>query len=220
MGQFVLPFYLVCDESGSMMGDPANAINDSLPDLLQEIGGNPAVADKTRFCMIGFTDLPELLLPLSDLSQVTSIPGVTARGGTAFAPAFTFLRQTIEADVAALRQQGNEVYRPTVFFFSDGQPADTWQPAYRQLVDPGWGYHPNILAFGFGTADSLVIQQIATVLAFIADGTLSPAGALREFAQSLIKSIVASGSKTSSKSVNMQMPDHVPGYITMSAEVV
>ena len=37
----VLPFYLVCDESYSMSGQPLDAINASLPEIHSEIGSNP-----------------------------------------------------------------------------------------------------------------------------------------------------------------------------------
>lgn len=33
MSQQILPFYLVCDESASMSGEPIDAINQALPEL-------------------------------------------------------------------------------------------------------------------------------------------------------------------------------------------
>ena len=72
----VLPFYLVCDESASMSGPPLDAINASLPEIHSEIGANPVVADKTRFCLIGFSDTAQVLLPLSDLSAIFFDPGL------------------------------------------------------------------------------------------------------------------------------------------------
>lgn len=92
IAQQVLPFYLVCDESGSMLGAPVKAINDSLPNLHAEIGSNPVVADKTRFCLIGFGSDAQVLLPLSDLSAVTSIPALHATGGTNYARRSTCCR--------------------------------------------------------------------------------------------------------------------------------
>src|SRR5208282_5876538 len=128
----LLPFYLLCDESGSMTGSPIDAINDSLPKLHHEIGSNPAVADKTRFCLIGFSDRAEILLSLSDLSTVTEMPELQANGGTSYAKAFDTLRETIDRDVAQLKSEGHEVYRPAIFFLSDGLPNDDWHAAYQQ----------------------------------------------------------------------------------------
>ena len=87
------------------------------------------------------------------------------------------------------------MYRPAVFFLSDGQPGDDWEDSYKRIIDPTWSYHPNVLAFGFGQIDEATLRHVATVRAFIADGSMGPAEALKEFAQSLIQSIVTSGSK-------------------------
>jgi uncharacterized protein YegL len=217
----LLPFYLVCDESGSMAGPPIDAINKSLPDLHAEIGSNPVVADKTRFCIIGFSGHADVLLPLSDLSSVTSMPKLSAGGGTNYQAAFDVLRTTIDNDVKALKGAGNVVYRPAVFFLSDGHPnRNNWQASHQTLTDQNWSFRPNILAFGFGAADENTIRQVATVRAFLADNTMGPAEALREFAQSLIRSIVNSATPTASNpsgGANLSMPDNVPGFTNISA---
>jgi uncharacterized protein YegL len=223
MSQQILPFYLMCDESSSMTGEPIKAINDSLPDLHKAIGGNPVVADKTRFCLISFSHEAQVLLPLSDLSDIASVPALTAAGGTSYSVALDLLQHTINQDVAKLKADGHQVLRPAVFFLTDGQPNDTseWPAAHQRLTDPNWNARPNILAFGFGQADPTTIQQIATVRAFIADGTLGPAQALQEFAQSLIRSIVRSGTSTDPNGgMSLAMPDNVPGFTTIPAEVI
>lgn len=224
MAQQLLPFYLLCDESGSMEGPPIDAINDSLPKLHAEIGSNPTVSDKTRFCLMGFSDQAEVLLPLADLSTITSMPMLRSDGSTSYGGAFTALRQTIINDVAGLKAQGHTVYRPAVFFLSDGQPTDHgWQSAYKALVDPAWSARPNILAFGFGDADASTIQQVATAKAFIANGQLGPAEALKEFAKSLIQSIVSSGQQSAADPnapAQLAMPNEVEGFTTLAAEVV
>jgi uncharacterized protein YegL len=178
---------------------PVEAINDSLPALHQEIGSNPALADKTRFCLIGFSSRAEVLLPLADLSTVSSIPGLHANGVTSYGPVFELLYATITDDAARLRAEGVQVYRPAVFFVSDGQPSDSWEAAYKRLTDTRWRLHPNILAFGVGNTDPRTMQEVATVRAFVADGTMGPGLALREFAQSLIRSIVVSASSAGSE---------------------
>ncbi len=220
MGQ-IHPIYLVCDESGSMSGDPLDAINDSLPKIHTEIGSNPVVADKTKFALIGFSDYAELVLPLSDLSVITSIPALTVKGGTNYSSAFDLLYDTIAEDVKQLKANGDQVYRPAVFFLSDGQPGDNWEGSYKRLIDPSWTYHPNILAFGFGDVDATTLQHVATVRAFIADGSMGPDEALREFAQSLIQSIVNSGSKPAQGgALTLAVPDQVPGFTSLPADEI
>ncbi|MBE1537597.1 vWA domain-containing protein [Actinomadura algeriensis] len=224
MSQQILPFYLVCDESWSMSGEPIEAINESLKELHQEIGSNPVVADKTRFCLISFNHQAQVLLPLTDLSDLEDeMPGMAGDGGTSYGTVFTLIRDTIDKDVAALKAAGNQVLRPAVFFLTDGQPNDSseWGTAHRRLTDPAWGPRPNILAFGFGDVDRDTIQRIATVRAFITDESMRPGPALQEFAQSLIRSIVRSGSSADADGgMSLAMPDEVPGFTTIKADVV
>lgn len=224
MGLQLLPFYLVCDESGSMSGEPIDAINRSLPEVHAEIGSNPVVADKTRFCIIGFSNQASVLLPLSDLSTLTAIPKLSAGGGTNYQAAFETLKVTIDHDVQKLKADGHTVYRPAVFFLSDGHPnRNNWQVAFQALTDPNWTSRPNILAFGFGQADENIIRQVATTRAFMANGTMGPADALREFAESLIRSIVNSASSTAANpggGISLSMPDTVPGFTSIPAPPV
>jgi uncharacterized protein YegL len=219
----ILPFYLVCDESGSMRGEPIRAINTSLPDLHAEIGSHPVVADKTRFCVIGFSGTARMVLPLSDLSVIGSMPALSYHtGGTSYGSAFTMLYDTIADDVQRLKGNGDQVYRPAVFFLSDGRPNDKqWQTSYRRVADPGWPLRPNILAFGFGKIDPATLQQVATVKAFIAKAGMSPSAALREFAASLVHSIVNSGSRPAADGgLVLAVPENVPGFTTLSAEPI
>ncbi|MFE3458129.1 VWA domain-containing protein [Nocardiopsis aegyptia] len=224
MSQQILPFYLVCDESTSMEGTPIQAVNEALPELHSRIGSNPVVSDKAHFSILAFNHEAHVLLPLSDLSEVEILPSMQANGGTSYGAAFRLLRETITQDVDRLKEAGHRVYRPAVFFLSDGFPGDDeWDVEYKRLTDTDWGPHPNILAFGFGEADAAIMQQVATVRAFMADGTLNPAQALNEFARSLANSIVNSGTQSASSedgSVTMVMPDHVPGYTSLPADQI
>jgi uncharacterized protein YegL len=220
----ILPFYMVCDESGSMSGPGVDAINDALPDLHQEISTNPTVADKTRFALIGFSTTASVLQPLTDLSELTQLPSLSAGGVTCFGAAFSLLRKTIEQDVTALKAEGHEVYRPVVFFLSDGVPTDLgWQHELAELRDPAkFRYAPKIIAFGITAADAATITEVANFKAFLQeDSSITPADALREFASSLTRSIVSSATSMSAQGgdgFQLQVDDHVPGFTSLPLE--
>ena len=221
MGQNILPFYLVCDESASMSGDPLKAINDALPELHHEIGTNPVVSDKTQFGIIGFSDDAEVLLELSDLSQVTGLPVLTSKNGTSFAAALRCVKDQIEIDVQRLKSEGHSVFRPVVFFLTDGHPSADWRTEYDALVSDQFNYRPHIVAFGIGDGvDGSVVSSIATFRAFVDDQTMSPAKALQEFAVALTKSIVMSGTKSQAGEQTLQTPDEVPGFQELPLEQV
>ncbi|MFE9662984.1 MULTISPECIES: VWA domain-containing protein [unclassified Streptomyces] len=217
----ILPFYLVCDESGSMNGDPLDSINSALPELHREISTNPTVADKTRFCLIGFSNDAKVLQPLVDLSDIDTLPGLAAGGLTAYGEAFRTLRTCIEADVTTLKAEGHDVYRPVVFFLSDGGPTDDdWQQAHKELIDAR--YRPNIIAFGIGEADRATIGHVANFRAFMQqDQSVSAAQALREFAASLTRSIVRSASSIpadGSGGFNLAVDETVPGFTSVTLD--
>lgn len=221
MSQQVLPFYLVCDESSSMSGEPVEAINRSLPWLHREIGGDPRVSGRARFCLVSFSHEAHVLLPLADLSAVTSIPALTPGGGTSYRVVLDLLRETIDKDVAALRHDGHQVLRPAVFFLTDGRPNDAgeWPAAHRRVTDPSWDPRPDILTFGLGLADAPTIRRVATDRGFIADGTLGPGRALREFARSLIRSMAGSAASTADGGMSPELPGEVPGFTAIPADV-
>ncbi|MFF4959514.1 VWA domain-containing protein [Streptomyces sp. NPDC001222] len=220
----LLPFYLVCDESSSMAAGGVGAINEALPDLHDEISSNPAVADKARFAMIGFSTSATLLQPLVDLSEIDSLPSLSAGGVTSFASAFQLLKDTIQKDVDRLKGEGHSVFRPVVFFLSDGAPTDMpdtlWRDALKELKE--FSYAPKIIAFGIGTADRMTIAEVANFKAFIQESdNVNPAAALREFASSLTNSIVNSTTSISSKGgegFDLKVDDHVDGYTSLSLD--
>lgn len=221
MSEQVLPFYVVCDESYSME-DSIGALNQYLAELHQAVGTDPVVSDKTRFCVIAFSGTAEVLLPISELSELEEMPGLAAKSATNYGAAFEVLRDTIDKDVTMLKADGHKVYRPAVFFLSDGQPTDNdWQLAHQRVTDRAWGPHPNIVAFGIGDADADTIRQVGTFKAFIVEEGVSPVSALHEFAKALTKSIVRSGSNLAQGGrVTLQVPEKVEGFIELTVDQV
>ncbi|MFG3045013.1 VWA domain-containing protein [Streptomyces sp. NPDC048241] len=217
----LLPFYLVCDESGSMIGEGVDTLNSSLPELHAEISTNPSVADKTRFCLMAFSTEATVLQPLTDLSELESLPSLSGGGVTSYGSAFRLLRETIEQDVNLLKNQGHQVFRPVVFFLSDGMPTDPdWQISLRDLNSATFA--PKIIAFGIADADPAILAEVGNFKAFIQqDATVSPAMALREFATSLTRSIVTSAASVSSREnrgFTLQVDDQVPGFSSLSLD--
>jgi uncharacterized protein YegL len=221
MPEQILPFYVVCDQSYSM-ADHLDALNDALAELHRAVGTDPVVADKTRFCLIGFAGTAEVLQPLCRLSDVVDIVGLTTQAGTSFGVAFTLLRTTIDKDVELLKADAHRVYRPAVFFLSDGHPTDpaTWPDHYERLRDPDWPARPNIIAFGIGDADADTIGRIGTFQAFMSAGGVSPGAALHSFARTLTTSVVRSGGLTPEGDLVLQAPDQVPGFTPLQIDPV
>lgn len=182
------PVFLLVDVSASMAGGPIEALNASLPDLKQEMLSNPTVGEIARVALVTFSDESREVLPLGDLA-FAELPVIEVEGGTNFAAAFRGVRAAIEHGMRAL-PKGTPVYRPVVFFMSDGQhqARENWSAALEELRDPNWKFRPEIVAFGFGDANHEALRKIATRYAF-ASKEADPAMQVREILNALIGSI-------------------------------
>ncbi len=207
-GNAVLPFYILCDESGSMDANGGiDAVNRGLPELHATIAGDPLVSDKCRIGLITFSDIAEELLPLSNLSDVQAMPGCAAKGMTNYGEAFNLLRVVISRDISNMKSQGIQVYRPAVFFITDGEPTDDWEANHRALTDKNVNPQaPHIIAFGVAGANPTVIGKIGTKAAFIANQGVDPGNALKEILKSLTNTIVNSSSSSSPTLIVQQAP--------------
>jgi uncharacterized protein YegL len=204
----VFPVFLLIDVSASMAGGAIEAVNAALPALQREVRSDPTVGEIARVCLVTFSDEGRTLLPLGDLSDA-ELPEIMVEGATNFAAGFRALRQAIAMGVASL-PKGTPVYRPVVFFMSDGQHVadEDWVPALDQVRDKSWKYAPEIVAFGFGDADDEAIGRVATRFSFKAKGD-NTAVQVREIMKLVIGSI-----RTTSAS--LQDPDS-GGVLAMNA---
>jgi uncharacterized protein YegL len=221
----VLPMYFVGDESHSMAGDPIAAVNQGLIDLRDEVAKHPLIGKKVRFGIMTFADTAQTRLELSELTEDLVLPTLAPRGrGTSYAAALEALRQTIPADVALLKGSGYQVHRPSVFFLSDGLPTEKeqkWRTRLEELKDSGFRERPNILAFGVGEADPQVIAQLASAprYGFMMSSGVSTAGAIAEFAASMLNSMVASAERLDrgESTIEFEKPE---GFVQLDAPLV
>jgi uncharacterized protein YegL len=228
----LLPFYIVCDVSHSMLdNNKLEAAQKILPTVVEAIAAEPILSDKVRIGLIDFSDQAEVRMPLCDLLEVidkTGFPVLSARRATSYAAAFSTLRTTIDADIKLLKADGCLVLRPTVFFLSDGapsEPADVWQRSFRHLIDDP--AYPNIVPFGVGGADGKVLQQLIfpasgdkQMRMYLADEGGNAAMAIERSMQILVSSIVQSGTSSRVGGPSVVLPkldDLPPGMSSYSA---
>jgi uncharacterized protein YegL len=203
-----LAFYIVADVSWSMQESKAIvAANALLKEVHDAIIAAPVIADVVRLGVIDFSDDAQVLLRLGDLRDVVTVPELKTRGGTSFAAVFRKLREEIERDIPALKADNYKVFRPAVFFITDGQPTDdanTLQSAFADLTAQDFKYRPNVIPFGVGDAtkqsmDLWVFPAAGEkrMRSYVAKDGADPAKAITDMAHLLISSILASaGSAT------------------------
>ncbi|WP_221936758.1 VWA domain-containing protein [Skermania sp. ID1734] len=212
--------YFVADESSSMARNVGD-LNAGLLSLLDTLQSESMAASKVRFCVIGFSDGARCHLPPTDLRYLEVMPTLTARGTTSFRAAFEALMQQIPSDIAHLKNEGYLVNRPAVFFLTDGAPnhGDGWEAAHAQLL--GISARPNILAFGIGRADGVVVQRVATnpQYAFMSASGTDTGIAISQFITALTQSVINSGQALASGSASLQF-EKPEGFLSLAVDTV
>jgi uncharacterized protein YegL len=219
----VLPVYFVADESGSMLGY-VSILNEGLKDLQRAMMKDSMAASKIRLTIIGFSGKAVIHSEMVDLRKVEEMPSFAADGNTSYAAAFIELLRSMKVDIASLIDQGYEVYRPAVFFLSDGEPDadDPWRAELAKLKDPGFAERPNIMAFGIDKAVDSIIREVASKPEY-AFKALPEAGnvakAITSFTKELTHSIINAGrgGDDGKPQMNMRVPE---GFITLDNDVV
>jgi uncharacterized protein YegL len=213
----LLPFYTLCDVSASMReGQRIETLNDVIVATCDAAAMHPVVSDRVRLGIISFAGRADVVLPLSDLGLLDDLPKLEARDLTSYAPAFRLLRRTIEQDAAQLVADGFRVFRPAVFFLTDGRPTDTaaeWRDALTAVLDQDFPHRPNIIAFGFGDANDAILAEIATVAAYRASDAITAADAIASFGTLLVESVVGSGAAG-----HLRLPNDPPSGLTTLTE--
>jgi uncharacterized protein YegL len=161
-----MPFYLVCDVSYSMAFDMPK-LNDGIQRIRRAVASHPVVDDVAQIGVLTFSDSSKVVVPLSQMSAY-DVPVLYAEGGTNYGAAFRLLAQTISQDIANLRAQRYEVYRPCAFFLTAGEPLDPdWDRTFRDTltydaaIGRGMKSYPVFVPFGFRDAPEHVLRKLA-----------------------------------------------------------
>lgn len=152
-----LPVYLVLDCSGSMAGDPIEAVRQGVRALLADLRGDPQALETAYLSVITFASSAVQACPLTDLTAFQE-PNLTAGGSTAMGAALNLLEQAMDTEVHKPAKDQKGDWKPLIFLMTDGQPNDSWQSAADQIKAKRLG---NIIACAAGAgADVGVLKRI------------------------------------------------------------
>lgn len=189
----ILPICITIDVSASMAENGSiDALNACLPDLKQMMLDQPLVAELARVGIVIFNDEADVLVPLTDLSEV-DIPPLEAVGATSYRAALSETRDFLEHSIRGLGPN-TPYYTPIVFFLTDGMPLDNesdWLPEIQGLRTGK--YRANVVCFGFDQANPEILRKVGRTFLF---RETNPVLAVREIFTTIIGSI-----KTTSESI-------------------
>lgn len=203
-----LPVYLVLDCSGSMSGEPIEAVKQGIKALLSELRSDPQALETAYLSVITFDSTARQVTPLTEL-MLFKEPKLKASGTTALGEALRMLTDCIRQEVRKSTGQQKGDWKPLVFLLTDGVPTDSWEQAAKDLKSTK---PANIIACAAGAdADTSVLKKITDCVIMM--NSLSPGDLSRFFAW------VSGSIKMSSKSVDskpgapIELPPPPQGFV-------
>lgn len=118
-----LPVYLLLDTSGSMYGEPIEAVKNGVQTLVSSLRQDPYALETAYLSVITFESSAQQITPLTELSAFQQ-PNLSAGGCTAMGEALALLAQKVDTEVTKTTNDQKGDWRPLVFILTDGEPTD------------------------------------------------------------------------------------------------
>ena len=205
-----LPVYMLLDCSGSMMGEPIEAVKQGVKALLSELKGDPQALETAYLSVITFNSQAQQIIPLTEL-MLFKEPQISAGGATALGGALNVLADCIKNEVRKSTDTQKGDWKTLVFILTDGSPTDieTFHRAAENLKKVKTA---NIIACAAGSnADTTYLKQVTESVLMM--NTLSAGDMAKFFAW------VSGSIKLSSKSVDakpgtaVKLPPPPEGFV-------
>jgi uncharacterized protein YegL len=153
----ILPVYIVLDVSGSMTGEPIEAVKNGLKTMISALRQDPYALETAYISVITFNHNAEQVVPLTELAMFQE-PGITASGTTSVGEALSLLSDKITLEVKKTSAEQKGDWKPLVFFMTDGIPTDDWKAGLQKFKQQKCGM---VVACAAGQhADTSILKEI------------------------------------------------------------
>jgi uncharacterized protein YegL len=202
-----LPVYLVLDCSGSMTGEPIEALRQGMKSLLAELKSDPQALETVHLCVITFDTTARVVVPLTELILVKE-PTFEARGTTALGAALKLLMESIAREVRPTTPTQKGDWKPLIFLMTDGAPTDKWEPQAEAIRRDKPG---NLIACAAGAqADEVTLKRITDIVVRLND--LQP-DALKQFFQWVSASVSTTSTNVAASGAPFALPTPPPQIV-------
>ncbi|MFV0418319.1 MAG: vWA domain-containing protein [Dysgonomonas sp.] len=133
-----LPVYLLLDISGSMTGEPIEAVKNGVQVLVSTLRQDPYALETAYLSVITFDSAAKQIVPLTELSMF-QMPNIQASGTTALGSALSTLAKVVEKEVVKTTPEQKGDWKPLVFLMTDGEPTDDWKRGLEEFKKQKFG---------------------------------------------------------------------------------
>jgi uncharacterized protein YegL len=199
-----LPVYLLLDTSGSMMGEPIEAVKNGIQVMISSLRQNPQAIETAYVSIITFDSTAQQIIPLTDLASFQMID-IKASGTTALGEALKLVSNKIDNEVAKTTMEQKGDWKPLVFIMTDGIPTDNWQQGLAEFKTKKTAFTVACAA-GHG-ADTNVLKQITENVVSLDNADSASIG---KFFQWVTASIGVSSTKVEDSGKDVQGLSELP----------
>ena len=198
-----LPVYFLLDTSGSMYGEPIQALNNALSGMIHSLRTDAQAQETLWISIVTFEREVKEIVPLIDL-QSFQLPEITCpqSGPTFTGKGLELIYQKITKEIRKGSPEQKGDWRPLLFVFTDGKPSDL--QLYREMI-------PKVKQLNFGTiigcaagklADDSMLKELCDTVVHIdtADSTT-----LRQFFK-WVSDTIEQGNKSMGTTDQVSLP--------------
>jgi uncharacterized protein YegL len=148
-----LPVYFLLDTSGSMYGEPIQALNNALSGMINTLRSDAQALDSLWISLITFDREVKEIVPLTELASF-QLPEITCpqSGPTNTGAALEYMIKKVKQEVIRGTPTQKGDWNPLLFIFTDGKPSDI--QLYRDMT-------PQIKQIKFGAVVGCAAGHLA-----------------------------------------------------------
>lgn len=134
--------YFLLDTSGSMRGEPIQALNNGFNGLINMLRMDPQAMDSLHISVTTFDKEVRNIIPLTDLASFQPVEITCPDSGpTHTGDALEILCRLVSSELIKGTEERKGDWKPLLFVFTDGKPSDLQK--YREFV-------PRVKSIDFG----------------------------------------------------------------------
>lgn len=199
-----LPVYLLLDTSGSMTGEPIEAVKNGVQMMMHSLRQNPQAIETAYVSIITFDTDAKQIIPLTDLASF-QVPEIKAQGVTSLGSALSLLADKMESEITKTTMEQKGDWKPMTFIMTDGVPTDDWQSGLSRLKSVNKGLIVGCAA-GSGADDSILKQITESVVRLDS----ADSDSIAKFFQWVTASISTTSTKVEESGIDLNKMDQLP----------